>query len=256
MSKYSAKWPDADGIITFSEQENETWHQLITRQMDIIDNYACLEFIDGLQQLQLPTDRVPQPSDLNKPLQQTGWEMVPVHGTVGPTQFFSMLSMRQFPVANFIRIPEELDYLQQPDIFHEYFGHGPLLMLPAYADFIQWYGALGTRIPNKLRPVLSRLFWYTIEFGLIKTPAGLRIYGGGILSSYQETLFAIDSGEAKRLPYDIATILDTTYDYTNIQPHYFFIDNWDMLYQIQQSEDLINALNKVDPDEQLPFDIC
>ena len=182
--------------------------------------------------------------------------MVPVDGTIGVTEFFAMLKRREFPVATFIRIPEEIDYLQQPDIFHEIFGHAPLLMNPTYADFIQWYGAIGSKVPKNMRPTLSRLFWYTIEFGLINTPKGLRIYGGGILSSYSETVFSLDSDEPVRLPYDMGTLLDTPYDYANIQPHYFAIDGWDVLYKISSEDSLANALQDIYPDEQVSFIIC
>ena len=251
MAKYIAKKPNKEGVIAFNAQDNHTWHQLITRQQSIIERYACEEFCDGLAALELPSEYIPQLKDVNQKIRVTGWEMVQVDGTVGVTQFFAMLEQRKFPVATFVRTPDEMDYLQQPDIFHEIFGHGPLLMLPAYADFIQWYGHLGSKIPHKLRPILSRLFWYTIEFGLINTKDGLRIYGGGILSSCQETLFALDSHQPARCAYNIGEILNTPYDYTNIQTHYFYIDNWDRLYEIQHSNELISALNAIDLSEKI-----
>jgi phenylalanine-4-hydroxylase len=251
-----AKQPDEDGFIHFNDVENQTWQKLITRQRGVVANYACNEFLTGLKELDLPDDKIPQLAHLNAKLTKTGWMMVPVAGTIGITEFFTMLKNRQFPVATFIRIPEELDYLKQPDIFHELFGHAPLLMHPVYADFVQWYGEVGCMVPKELRPMLSRLFWYTIEFGLIQTDAGLKVYGGGILSSYKETIFSVDSDEPVRLPYDMQTILQTKYDYANIQPHYFIIDSWDVLYNIRTSDQLLQSLRKLSNDEQLSFIIC
>jgi phenylalanine-4-hydroxylase len=256
MTKYIAKKSDDNGVIHFTDTEHKTWQKLIARQRPVVENYACQAFLDGLGELQLSDERIPQISELNHKLQKTGWTMTAVDGTIGVTEFFQMLQNRQFPVATFIRTPEELDYLKQPDIFHEMFGHAPLLMHPVYADFIQWYGSIGSQISKQLRPMLSRLFWYTIEFGLINTEQGLKVYGGGILSSFKETIFSVDSDEPVRLPYNMEKILSTAYDYANIQPHYFMIDSWDVLYDIQKGDSLVKALKKLNPEEQLSFIIC
>ena len=256
MTKYIAKMPDENGVIHFTEDEYNTWKILITRQTAIVQQYACSEFIKGLNELDLSIDQIPCLKQINENLSKTDWTMVPVKGTIGITEFFSMLKNREFPVATFIRIPEELDYLKQPDIFHELFGHGPLLMNPVYADFVQWYGEMGCVTPKELRPMLSRLFWYTIEFGLIQEADGLKAYGGGILSSYQETIFSIDSAEPTRLHYDMDKILLTGYDYTNIQPHYFIIDSWDVLYDICNNNQLLEKLLKLNGDQQSAFITC
>ena len=245
---YIAKWPNENGVIPWNDIENTTWSQLITRQNHVVKNRACDEYLDGLATLQLSNTHVPQLSSVNTVLKKTNWEMIPVHGTVLITEFFTLLKNRQFPVANFIRIPEELDYLQQPDVFHEIFGHAPLLLNPLYADFMQWYGSMALQFSGKKRKVLSRLFWYTIEFGLLNTPNGIRIFGGGILSSFAETVFCLESSKPSRLPFDLKTVLKTDYDYKNIQPHYFILDSLDQLFELQ-SDPLLLALIDQDDSE-------
>lgn len=256
MTTYTAKWPNENGLIEWTETENNTWKTLITRQYETVQHRACDEYLAGLAELHLPSDRVPQLQDVNKILKKTAWEMVPVHGTVLITEFFMMLKNRQFPVANFIRVPEELDYLQQPDVFHELFGHGPLLLNPIYADFMQWYGNMALQFSGKKRKILSRLFWYTIEFGLLQTPNGLRIFGGGILSSYAETLFSLESDQPQRLPFDITTVLKTDYDYQSIQPNYFILDNLAQLFELQSSELLLQLSDTDDNTAQETFINC
>ncbi|MCP4473716.1 MAG: phenylalanine 4-monooxygenase [Gammaproteobacteria bacterium] len=243
MTTYIAKWPNANGHIDFTERENQTWHTLFTMQMETIVNRACPEFIDGLEQLNLPADEIPQLPSLNKVLIKTAWQLIPVDGTVLVDEFFQMLAKRQFPVANFIRIPEELHYLQQPDVFHEIFGHAPLLMNHDYADFVQWYGETALQLAPKLRKILSRLFWFTIEFGLMKTDQGTRIFGGGILSSHQETIYCLESPEPKRLAFDPKRMLKTPYNYDEIQTCYFILNNLEDLYQLKENSDLVQLLH-------------
>lgn len=256
MTEYIAKWPDEKGIIHWTDAENQTWQTLIKRQKKAVQNRACDEFLEGLEALQLPMDCVPQLSAVNAILKKTGWEMEPVHGTVLITEFFTMLKNRKFPVANFIRVPEELDYLQQPDVFHELFGHGPLLLNPAYADFMQWYGTMALEFSGKKRKILSRLFWYTIEFGLLQTSKGVRIFGGGILSSYAETLFSLESSNPKRLPFDLSMVLKTDYDYQVIQPNYFILDSIDQLFKLQADQFLLKLIDGGDEEVQDTFINC
>lgn len=235
MVSYVAKWPDENGYIDFSATENDTWRILYERQIETIKNRACDEFIQGVEELGLCSDRIPQISEVNESLQKTGWKMVAVSGTVGVDEFFKMLTRCEFPVANFIRVPEELDYLQQPDLFHEFFGHGPLLMNHIYADFMRWYGETAQKLTRPQQQIFSRLFWYTIEFGLLNSSSGLRIYGGGILSSHAETIFCLESKKPKRLPFDLETILSMSYDYQSIQESYFIIDGLDDLYHLRKN---------------------
>src|SRR3989338_2988382 len=256
MTQYKAKWPNENGIIDWSDTENKTWKQLIKRQNEVVQNRACDEFIAGLYELQLSLDSVPQLLAINRILKKTGWEMVPVNGTVLISEFFTLLKNRQFPVANFIRVPEELDYLQQPDVFHELFGHGPLLLNPLYADFMQWYGSMALEFSAKKRKILSRLFWYTIEFGLLKTKNGLRIFGGGILSSFAETQFCLESDKPQRFQFDLANVLKTDYDYKHIQPNYFILDNLEQLFELQTDPLLLQLMDIDDGSVQDTFITC
>lgn len=242
MVRYQAKQPDSKGFIDYTEVENQTWSSLITRQKGTIENRACQEFIAGVESLCLSEDGVPQLPHVNEALSVTGWRTEPVLGTIHENTFFQLLSERRFPVATFIRVPEEIDYLQQPDIFHELFGHCPLLLHRPYADFVAWFGAFAGTFSSKDKVVLCRLFWFTIEFGLMKTAEGLRIYGGGILSSHQETRSSLNPEHAEHRPLSIKAALETDYDYTKIQPLYYILEGWDDLYALMDKEDDIRSL--------------
>lgn len=249
MTQYVAKWPNKNGLIEFSDIENNTWKILFERQMQTIQSRACDEFIQGISELGMSHNQIPQIPDLNQALKKTGWQYVAVQGTVDVDEFFKMLERRQFPVANFIRIPRELDYLKQPDIFHEYFGHGPLLMNHVYADFVQWYGEVAQKMSVKQQRVFSRLFWFTIEFGLLKTKQGTRILGGGILSSHAETIFSLESNEPVRLPFDLEAVLAMPYNYQEIQKTYYILDGFEALYGLSQDSRVSNLFDKLEGDQ-------
>lgn len=236
--QYVSKQADANGIVPYTAEENHTWHRLITRQSKVVENRACDEFIRGLKILDLPLDQIPQNHEVSEKLkQQTGWSVASVPAVIPAEEFFGLLANKQFPAATFIRIPEELDYLEEPDIFHEIFGHCPLLTHPAYADFMHRYGKLALAANKKQRTRLFRLFWFTIEFGLIKTPQGLRIYGGGILSSKAETEYALDLTHGPELEdLDVRKVLRTPFRIDMIQPQYFLIDSFDQLYELLDQE--------------------
>lgn len=235
MTKYTAKTADVNGLIHFTEEENETWHILISRQQEVIKQRACQEFIDGLEKLNLPTDHVPQCQEVSAVLQRTtGWSVQPVAALIPIEEFFSLLANKKFPAATFIRTREDLDYLQEPDIFHEYFGHCPLITHQTYADFLQWYGKFALSTDAHSRALLARLFWFTIEFGLIKNLDAMRIYGGGILSSKAESIYALDSEKPKHKPLLVLDAMRTPYRYDVIQPIYFFIESFADLYQLMQ----------------------
>ncbi|MDE1464381.1 phenylalanine 4-monooxygenase [Spartinivicinus poritis] len=236
-TKYVAKEPDASGFIRYSDDENAVWHQLITRQMDCIPGRACDEYLAGLDALQLPHDRIPQLEEVNKVLKAaTGWEVARVPALISFDKFFSMLANKQFPVATFIRCWEELDYLQEPDIFHEIFGHCPMLTHPAFAAFTHHYGKLGYKASKEERVFLARLYWLTVEFGLLHSAKGLRIYGGGILSSIGETQYALDSDKPEREPFDLVTMLRTPYRIDIMQPIYFIINSIDDLFELSKMD--------------------
>ncbi len=258
MPKYVAKKPDQNGNIAFTSEENAVWNTLLTRQLKIVENRACDEFIQGLKKLNFPPDRVPQCHEVNAVLQaETGWSVVPVDAIIPLGEFFRLLANRQFPAASFIRRREDLDYLQEPDIFHEYFGHCPLLTHPAYADFVHWYGKTVLTMPPSSQSLLGRMFWFTIEFGLVETEKGLRVYGGGILSSFTETVYALEDKKVQRLTFSIMEILNTSYKYNEIQPRYFVLQNLDQLFKIK-NERIVKIINAVasgaDPGED--FVIC
>lgn len=257
MTKYRAKKPNAQGYIDFTAEENGTWQILIERQLEVIKNRACDEFISGLEVLDMPLNRIPQCSEISKVLQATtGWSVVSVAAIIPLKVFFSLLASRQFPAASFIRVREELNYVQEPDIFHEYFGHCPLLTHQAYADFMEWYGQMALGATEKAQSFLGRLLWFTTEFGLLRTKNGLRIYGGGILSSYQETIYALESEIPQRLAFDIHKIFNMAYRYDQIQSCYFYIHKLSDLFQLKNDTiiDLVNRLTGESQDEN--FVIC
>ena len=224
-TKYVSKSADKNGIIHWADEENAIWQELITRQLACIKDKACDEFVEGLAKLQLPTDCIPQLNDVNKVLEATtGWQCHQVPALIGFGEFFRLLSEKKFPVATFIRTREELDYLQEPDIFHEIFGHCPLLTNPAFADFTEAYGKLGLNATKEDRVYLARLYWFTIEFGLLDTEQGLRIYGGGILSSPGETKYALEDASVERKKLDVVDVFRTPYRIDIMQPIYFMLN--------------------------------
>lgn len=232
QSKYVAKPADEHGYVTYTKQENAVWHDLIVRQMRTIVGRACPEFMQGLNILNFPMDKIPQCPDINRALHKaTGWSVKPVAALIPIEEFFSLLANCQFPAATFIRSREELDYLQEPDLFHEFFGHCPMLTQPAYANFAQNYGKLALQASPKERQYLGRLYWYTVEFGLIQTDQGMRIYGGGILSSDEETVYAL-SDKPLRVALDPLVALRTPYRIDILQPQYFVIEDYQQLYDL------------------------
>jgi phenylalanine-4-hydroxylase len=232
-TKYIAKKPDKNGVIHWTEEENETWSILYHRQMEIIKNRACDEFLEGLDIIKFNTDKVPQHLDVNLALKDnSGWKVKPVETLIPAQEFFDLLANKTFPAASFIRTREDLDYIQEPDIFHELFGHCPLLTNSDYAEFMERFGRLALKVAPKDRKVLFRLFWFTIEFGLIKTDKGLRVYGGGILSSINETVYSLESDIPKYQELDPLTALRTPYRIDIIQPLYFVIKEFKELYSL------------------------
>jgi phenylalanine-4-hydroxylase len=237
-STYESKPLNAHGLVEYNQTEKETWKTLIQRQNEIIQDRACPEFIQGIQDIGL-NEHIPQLKDVTSALEaKTGWGVEPVPAIIPAEQFFHLLAHKRFPAANFIRTPEEIDYLKEPDIFHEVYGHCPLLANQAYADYMQEYGKLALKVKGKMRMRLFRLFWFTIEFGLVETIDGYRSYGGGILSSFNETQYAVDSEKAQRVPLDAITALRTPYRIDILQPIYFTVKKLEDLYHLLE-QDLI-----------------
>jgi phenylalanine-4-hydroxylase len=215
----------------FSAEDHSTWDRLFTRQSAILTNRVVPEFFDGLGVLRLSKPGVPDFAELSDVLmRRTGWQVVAVPGLIPEEAFFDHLAHRRFPAGNFIRTPAQLDYLQEPDVFHDVFGHVPMLAHPAFADYMQAYGEGGLRsLSFGAIHKLARLYWYTVEFGLIKTGQGLRIYGAGIASSRTESVFALESPSPNRLGFDLMRVMQTLYRIDDFQPTYFVIDSFEDL---------------------------
>jgi phenylalanine-4-hydroxylase len=234
-TKYKAKKPDASGYIHYTEEEHHTWNTLMCRQRQYVQNKACEAFFEGLERLQFPLDRIPQLDEVNQQLSKsTDWQVVAVPALINFDRFFNLLANKRFPAATFIRTPEDLHYLQEPDIFHELFGHCPMLTNGACADFTARYAKLGVNAPPFIQKMLARLYWFTIEFGLIETPAGLRIYGGGILSSIGETEYSLWDPTPERKPFDTLAVLRTPYRIDIYQTVYYILHDFNQLYDITQ----------------------
>jgi phenylalanine-4-hydroxylase len=253
ISSYVAKKPDEKGYIIYTAEENNTWKTLYERQLKVVQARACDEYLAGIEKLALTQDKIPQLPEVNKKLSVlTGWTVQPVAALISARAFFMLLANRQFPAATFIRTVEELNYVKEPDIFHELFGHCPMLTEPVFADFVQEYAQFVLNCPEKEWPLLQRLFWFTVEFGLILTKKGLRIYGGGILSSIGETTYSVESNLPQRQLFNPLVALRTPYRIDEMQRIYFVIQNYDELYQfakhnIQTTLDQAHALGEFPP---------
>jgi len=218
-------WTIDQSFARYSADEHGVWTKLYERQAELLPGHACDPFLHGLEALDLHGEGIPEFARLSeKLLALTGWQVVAVPGLVPDAVFFDHLAHRRFPAGNFIRRPEELDYLQEPDVFHDVFGHVPMLTDPVFADYMQAYGRGGLRA-LKLGHLqnLARLYWYTVEFGLLETPQGLRIYGAGIVSSHAESIFALDSDSPNRLAFDLERVMRTPYRIDDFQQVYFII---------------------------------
>jgi phenylalanine-4-hydroxylase len=236
-SKYISRKPDSDGYITYPANENKVWQDLSEKQIRIVKDYACDEYLEGLDYLGLSINEIPQLPIVNKKLQQaTGWAVEPVPALIGFDRFFKLLSERKFPCATFIRTQEDFNYVTEPDIFHEIFGHTPMLAYPIYAGFMQKYGELGIGQEPFVQKMLARFYWFTVEFGLIQTKKGLKAYGGGILSSPGETLHAIDEPSVVRKPFNALNILRTPYRIDILQPIYYVIESYEQIYDVLNND--------------------
>ena len=214
----------------YTAAEHALYHRLHERQSAQLKGLACDEFITAVEHLGAAS-RIPRFDALSEALRKaTGWEVVAVPGLIPEEAFFALLAQRRFPVTHWLRRPEEFDYIVEPDVFHDLFGHVPLLFDPVFADYMQAYG-LGGLKASRLHSCefLARLYWYTVEFGLIATPAGLRAYGAGILSSAGELRYSVSSAEPQRIGFDLERIMRTRYRIDSYQATYFVIDSFTQL---------------------------
>lgn len=223
---------DQDGRANYGQTENDTWSFLLHRQKDLVQTRASKEFLKGVELLKF-TDHIPQHFEITEILSQhTGWGVEPVPALIQPEEFFTLLSKKRFPAANFIRIPEDIDYIQEPDVFHELFGHCPLLTNAPYAEFMHQYGKLALKADKKTQMRMFRLFWFTIEFGLINEDGHIKAYGGGILSSKSEVIYSVESDIPDRLPLDPMNALRTPFRIDILQPVYYVINSFDDLFKL------------------------
>jgi phenylalanine-4-hydroxylase len=218
-------WTIDQGWDAYSPSEHRVWDTLYQRQAALLPGRACDPFLKGLEALDLHKGGIPDFARMNAELDRlTGWTVVAVPGLVPDDVFFDHLAHRRFPAGQFIRKPDQLDYLQEPDIFHDVFGHVPMLTDPVFADYMEAYGKGGLRALGlgQLHQ-LARLYWYTVEFGLLQTPQGVRIYGAGIVSSRAESIFALDDPSPNRLGFNLERVMRTPYRIDDFQQVYFVI---------------------------------
>jgi len=214
----------------YTAEDHDLYRRLYERQWAQLPGLACDEFIEAVRHLGDPR-RIPRFDELSEPLRKTtGWQIAAVPGLIPEEAFFALLAQRKFPVTGWLRRPEEFDYVVEPDVFHDLFGHVPLLFNPMFADYMQAYGAGGLKASRlQACEYLARLYWYTVEFGLIDTPAGLRAYGAGILSSAAELRYSVTSPEPQRLGFDLTRIMRTRYKIDSFQASYFVIETFQQL---------------------------
>ncbi len=216
----------------YTAADHDTYSRLYKRQLQQLPALACDEFIAAVQHLGAP-QRIPRLDDISERLlKATGWHLVGVPGLIPEEAFFALLAQRRFPVTDWIRKPEEFDYVVEPDIFHDLFGHVPLLFNPMFADYMQAYGAGGLKASRlDACELLARLYWYTVEFGLIQTPQGLRAYGAGILSSAGELRYSVSSPEPRRVAFDLKRLMRSRYRIDTFQATYFVVDSFQQLFE-------------------------
>lgn len=251
MSKktiYKSHQADENGLVNWSVEEHKIWAELLQKQWKLLKGRACDEYLHGLKLLNLSAERIPQLAEINLALvKATGWQLKQVSALINFDEFFRLLANKQFPVATFIRSNDEFDYLREPDVFHEIFGHCPLLTNPAFAHFTHTYGKLGCAASKEDRVYLARLYWFTVEFGLVSTADGTRIFGGGILSSPGETVHALDSDDCVHMPMQPLDALRTPYRIDIMQPIYFVLESFDSLFDIAEMDimALVNQAKKL-----------
>jgi phenylalanine-4-hydroxylase len=246
----------------YSDDEHDIWRTLYGRQIELAQNYATPEFLRGLELLGTTPSHIPRFADVNRRLDAaSGWRIIAVPGLIPEEQFFQHLAARAFPVSVWIRERRELDYLSEPDLFHDFFGHVPLLTNPVFARYMQAYGAAGPKAKaHAAVPLLARLYWYSVEFGLIDTPQGLKVCGAGIVSSKGETVYSVDSPVPHRLRFELERIMRTDYRIDDFHRTYFVLDSFEQLFHAGYDTDFaplyerIRTRPAIPPEQLLPED--
>lgn len=228
-STYTSKTPGPDGLIHYDAEETAIWRELFTRQMATLDGFACRAYLEGQAKLGFSPDAIPQVSEVDARLAKlTGAGVEPVAAIIPQARFSGLLRDRRFPVATFIRRREHIDYIEEPDIFHEVFGHCPMLTDPHVCDFFERFGTLALSVDKRHIKRLFRMFWFSVEFGLIREDGAIKAFGAGIMSSPSEAAHAASHTPEKR-PFDPLTVLRTPYRIDILQPVYFVIDSFEAL---------------------------
>jgi phenylalanine-4-hydroxylase len=249
-----ADWTVAQDWQHYTAEEHATWDTLFARQSALLPGRASHAYLRGLDVLKLSKPGIPDFAELSERLMKlTGWQVVAVPGLVPDDVFFDHMANRRFVAGNFIRRPNQLDYLEEPDVFHDVFGHVPMLADPVFADYLEAYGRGGQRaLSMDALKYLGRLYWYTVEFGLIAEPEGLRIYGSGIVSSFAETRFALDDPSPNRIGFDIARVMRTEYRIDDFQQNYFVIPSFDELLRITVETDFAPLYTELKAQPDIP----
>lgn len=230
----AADWTIPQNWQAYTAEEHATWDTLFERQAKLLPGRAAQAWLNGLHALRLSESGIPNFEELSERLMKlTGWQVVAVPGLVPDDVFFDHMANRRFVAGNFIRRPEQLDYIQEPDVFHDVFGHVPMLADPVFADYLAAYGRGGVRAMELgALKQLGRLYWYTVEFGLVEEAEGLRIYGSGIVSSSAESRFALEDPSPNRIRFDLARVMRTEYRIDDFQQNYFVIPSFDELLRV------------------------
>jgi phenylalanine-4-hydroxylase len=222
----------------YTDAEQEVWRILSDRQTKLTRRLAHKSYLDGVEALGL-IDRIPDFDEVSQTLRKlTGWELVAVPGLIPAPAFFDHLAERRFPVTNWLRKREELDYIVEPDMFHDFFGHVPALTQPAFADFMQMYGQKAESLIELGGDMIERLYWYTAEFGLMQEAGQVKAFGAGLMSSFSELQFAVESPDAHHVPFNIETVMRTTYEIDKFQRAYFVLPSFSALKDGFEKSDL------------------
>ncbi|MEP7007705.1 MAG: phenylalanine 4-monooxygenase [Sphingomonas bacterium] len=250
----AADWTVPQDWSHYSAEEHAVWDRLFERQAALLPGRASEAYLRGLDVLKLSKPGIPDFEELSERLMKlTGWQVVAVPGLVPDAVFFEHMANRRFVAGNFIRRPDQLDYLQEPDVFHDVFGHVPMLADPVFADYLVAYGQGGQRaLELGALKHLARLYWYTVEFGLIAEPEGLRIYGSGIVSSFAESRFALDDPSPNRIAFDLKRVMRTEYRIDDFQQNYFVIPSFDELLRVTVETDFAPLYQEIMAEPDIP----
>jgi phenylalanine-4-hydroxylase len=250
----AADWTIPQNWDAFTAEEHGVWDTLFERQAKLLPGRASSAYLRGLEALRLSESGIPNFEDLSERLMKlTGWQVVAVPGLVPDDVFFEHMANRRFVSGNFIRRRDQLDYLQEPDVFHDVFGHVPMLADPVFADYLAAYGRGGLRaLELGALPQLARLYWYTVEFGLVQEEDGLRIFGAGIVSSSAESIFALDDPSPHRIGFDLERVMRTEYRIDDFQQNYFVVPSFEELRRVTVETDFAPLYDRILPLPSIP----